>query len=154
MAAGDDVDSITDAIVTASRVLVSLSARSIASVDPQLTIPQFRVLVILETLGVATLTELAGRLDVQKSTAGRMVDRLVQSGTFTRTENPESRRERNVELTPAGRRIVERVTRRRRAEIGEIVAGMPDRQRTGLVRALEAFAAAADEPAVDAAYWM
>ena len=34
--------SITDALLTASRLLVAISARSIAQVDETITIPQFR----------------------------------------------------------------------------------------------------------------
>ena len=40
------VDAITDALITASRLLVSISARSLAEVDDTITLPQFRVLVI------------------------------------------------------------------------------------------------------------
>src|SRR5262245_46690268 len=43
----DSLDVITDALLTASRLLVALSASSIALVDENITIPQFRTLVIL-----------------------------------------------------------------------------------------------------------
>src|SRR6187455_1316820 len=41
-AAEDSLDAITDALLTASRLLVAISARSIAHVDETITIPQFR----------------------------------------------------------------------------------------------------------------
>ena len=41
-APGASVDVITDALLTASRLLVAVSARSIAFVDETLSIPQFR----------------------------------------------------------------------------------------------------------------
>ena len=48
-------------------------------------------------------------------------------------------------LTAHGRRIVAKVTSKRRAEIAKIVTGMPNIQRTELVAALRAFADAAGE---------
>ena len=73
LAAEDSVDAITDALLTASRLLVAISARSIASVDETITIPQFRVLVILSARGSMNVRTLAGLLRVQRSTTGRMV---------------------------------------------------------------------------------
>ncbi|MEN4478964.1 MarR family winged helix-turn-helix transcriptional regulator [Mycolicibacterium cosmeticum] len=143
------VDAITDALITASRLLVAISARSIAEVDESITIPQFRVLVILSTRGPSNLSTLAGLLAVQPSTIGRMVERLVTAGLLERRPHPHSRRELVVELSARGRKTVRTVTMRRRSEIARVVQAMPVRQRHGLVEALTAFTAAGDEPAAD-----
>lgn len=145
---GDSVDVITDALLTASRLLVAISARSIARVDETLTIPQFRTLVILANRGPLNLATLAGLLEVQPSTTGRMVERLVSAGLIERRAHPRSRRELVAELTPRGRRVVRGVTALRRDEIARVVENMPLRERRGLVRALTAFTAAGGEPAV------
>ena len=71
---------MTDALLTASRLLVAISAQSIANVDETLTIPQFRTMVILSTRGPVNLATLAGLLDVNPSTTGRMAERLVAAG--------------------------------------------------------------------------
>ena len=148
IASGDEsLDAITDALLTASRLLVAISARSIASVDETITIPQFRTLVILFNDGPVNLVTLAGLLDVQPSTTGRMVDRLVSAGLIHRRPHPTSRRELVAELTPRGRTVVQRVTENRRRELSRLVAKMPAREWRGLVRALTAFTAAGDEPA-------
>lgn len=139
-------DEITDALVTASRLLVAISARSIAEVDESITIAQFRVLVILSSRGPSNLATLAGLLDVQPSTIGRMVERLVSAGLIDRRQHPNSRRELMVELTPRGRDVVDTVTARRRSEIARVVQAMPERERRGLVAALTAFTAAGGEP--------
>ncbi|WP_413232542.1 MarR family winged helix-turn-helix transcriptional regulator [Mycolicibacterium sp. 120266] len=143
------VDDITDALITASRLLVAISARSIAEVDESITISQFRVLVILSTRGPSNLSTLAGLLDVQPSTIGRMVERLVTAGLLERRPHPHSRRELVVELSARGRKTVRTVTMRRRNEIARVVQAMPVRQRHGLVDALTAFTAAGGEPAAD-----
>lgn len=147
VAADESLDAITDALLTASRLLVAISAHSIALVDESITIPQFRTLVILSHRGPVNLATLAGVLAVQPSTTGRMVDRLVSAGLIDRRRHPSSRRELVVELTARGRSIVRRVTAHRRVEIARVVQNMPARERGGLVRALTAFTAAGGEPA-------
>jgi DNA-binding MarR family transcriptional regulator len=143
----ESVDAITDALLTASRLLVAVSARSIAVVDDAITIPQFRTLVILSNRGSVNLATLAGLLDVKPSAAGRMVDRLVGAGLIDRLPHPTSRRELLATLTPRGRKVVRQVTAQRRREIARIVEQMPPSERHGLVRALTAFTAAGGEPA-------
>jgi DNA-binding MarR family transcriptional regulator len=139
---------MTDAVLTASRLLVAVSARSIGAVDESITIPQFRLLVVLDTRGPLKLTTLAEYLVVNPSTVTRMVDRLVAADLVTREANPASRRELVVSLSEAGAAVVRAVTQRRRAEITRIVGRMPPSARRGLVRALTAFAEAGEEPAI------
>ena len=142
------VDEITDALLTASRLLVGISGRSIARVDETLTIPQFRVLVILSHQGSMNLATLAGLLEVKPSAAGRMVDRLVSAGVIDRCPHPTSRRELLVVLSPRGRHVVREVMMRRRREIADIVENMPATDRRGLARSLTAFTTAGGEPSV------
>lgn len=150
---GGDTDALVTALLTASRALVGVSARSLAEVEETVTLTQFRTLVVLAGHGKMTLVQLSRLLEVNSSTAQRQVDRLLGLGFVSRRENPRDRREVRVDLTADGSRIVASVTRRRRAAIAAIVAGMPERQRQTLVTALEAFALAAGEPLaeVDAA---
>src|ERR1700756_1252689 len=82
--AGESLDVITDALLTASRLLMAISAHSIALADDTITIPQFRTLVILSNEGPINLATLADLLEVQPSTTGRMVDRLVSAGLIDR----------------------------------------------------------------------
>lgn len=145
-----DVDAVTAAVLTASRLLVAISARSLAAVEERVTLPQFRMLVVLATHGETKLIALAERLAVNPSTAMRMVDRLTSTGLTERQTNPANRREILVRLTGAGRQIVDDVTARRRTEIAAIVTRMPTAQRNGLVTALRAFTDAGREPLVDA----
>ncbi|MCE5288659.1 MAG: MarR family transcriptional regulator [Nocardiaceae bacterium] len=148
-APGDDAaEAITDALLTASRLLVAISARSIAHVDDTITTAQFRTMVILATRGGMNITSLAGLLDVQASSATRMVDRLVTAGIIERSQHPHSRRELVISLTDHGRGIVEAVTARRRTEIARVVQKMPAPSRRGLIRALTAFTTAGGEPPV------
>ena len=146
-ATDESLNAITDALLTVSRLLVAISAHSIALVDETITIPQFRTLVILSNRGSVNLATLAGALGVQPSAAGRMVDRLVGAGLIDRLPHPTSRRELLAALSPRGREVVRQVTAHRRSEIAQIVEKMPSRERRGLVYALAAFTAAGGEPA-------
>jgi DNA-binding MarR family transcriptional regulator len=145
-AADESLDVITDALLTASRLLVGISAHSIAQVDETITIAQFRTLVILSNRGQINLATLASLLGVQPSATGRMVDRLVAAGLIDRLPHPTSRRELLAALTKRGRDVVRRVTAHRRTEIASIVEKMPPSERHGLVRALTAFTTAGGEP--------
>ncbi|KAA5828280.1 MarR family transcriptional regulator [Saccharopolyspora hirsuta] len=144
----EDVDAVTDAVLTASRLLVAVSARSVAAVEDSLTLPQFRLLVVLSSAGPLKLAALAEALGVNPSTATRMIDRLIGTELVDRRPNPVSRRENVVALTPNGADVVAKVTARRRSEIARIVKRMPAAARRGLVGALAAFTEAGGEPPI------
>ena len=133
-----DADDLTDAVLTASR--------SLAAVEETLTLPQLRMVVLLDSRGPMKLTALADLLEVNPSTAKRMIDRLRASGMVDREPNPASRREIVVVVSEEGRRVVHEVMARRRVEISAIVARMPEEMRHGLVAVLTAFAEAGGEP--------
>jgi len=148
--AGDEADALIASILTASRLLVAVSARSLASVEEHLTLPQFRMLVVLDSRGPLSISRLADLLAVNPSTAMRMVDRLAASRMVERATNPDSRREILVSCSVAGSTVVRDVTERRTREITRIVQAMPARRRRGMVDALQAFATAGGEPPVTA----
>ncbi|GAB2980654.1 MarR family transcriptional regulator [Streptomyces pseudoechinosporeus] len=143
---GDDVDAVTRAVLTASRLLVAVSARSLSVVEERVTLPQFRMLVVLSTRGATKLVALAELLHVAPSTAMRMVDRLIAAGLADRQTNPADRRETLLRLTSEGRRTVREVMARRRADLAEIVKRLDPGQRVELIEALTAFNEAGGEP--------
>ncbi|NHN56772.1 MarR family transcriptional regulator [Calidifontibacter sp. DB0510] len=141
-----EADELVTALLTASRVLVGVSARSLAGVADTLTVTQFRCLVVLSNTGTVRLNQLADALGVNASTALRTVDRLIAQDLVDRKENPANRREVLITLTPTGAAVVHDVTERRRADIGGIVRRMPVTRRRELIRALRTFSDAAGEP--------
>ncbi|OJU57744.1 MAG: hypothetical protein BGO04_02760 [Microbacterium sp. 70-38] len=138
-------DDAVDATLLASRALLGIVARSILGVLGDVTLPQFRVLVILESSGPLRMGAIAARMGTHPSTLSRSVDRLVAAGWVDREVNRESRRETLVALSSRGRELVDRVTATRRAEIRRVLTGMPPEQREVLRTALEAFSVAAGE---------
>lgn len=139
------LDDVTDAVLTASRVLVGISAASIAPIEDQVTLSQYRALVVLHSRGPQSLAQLAGELQVVPSTATRMCDRLERKRLIERQPVPGNRRELEVRVADEGRRIVAQVARNRRQKLRAIVDRLDPQDRTDLVEALSAFAAAAGE---------
>ena len=70
-------EQVVDAVLRASRVLVSVAVRSLAAADHDVTLPQYRALVVLASRGPQRPTELAEALAVHPSTITRLCDRLV-----------------------------------------------------------------------------
>jgi DNA-binding MarR family transcriptional regulator len=73
------------------------------------SVPQCYGLEALVREGPLTLGELARRLYLEKSTASRVVDALERKGYVTRAPHPGDRRALQLKVTPAGRRLVERI---------------------------------------------
>lgn len=149
MNAGDPsaVEKATDAVLTSSRALLGVVARSLAPALEEVTLPQFRVLVILSSSpGPVRSGALAAAVGVHASTFSRNADRLVAGGWIRRVENPASRRETLIELTPQGAKLVALVTRRRRAEIRRLVGRLGSDEIALVEAAFDAFARATGEP--------
>jgi DNA-binding MarR family transcriptional regulator len=152
-ASAGEAPEVVEAVLRASRVLVSVAVRSLAGVDDDVTLVQCRALVVLASRGPQRPTGLAELLGVHPSTVTRLCDRLVAKRLVRRAESPTSRREVSITLTPKGRRLVDAVTDERRKEIAKIVARVPTGERATLVHALNALGAAAGEPADSEWFW-
>jgi DNA-binding MarR family transcriptional regulator len=148
-----DVQVTADTLLVASRALVAVAARSLADID--ITLPQFRALVVLSRLGRATVGQLAETLDIHPSTATRLCDRLVRKRFIRRQAGVSTdRRQTTVLLTARGRGLVDRVTQRRHRDLAAIASRMEPDERLRAVGGLLAFAAAAGEtPGLDAFGW-
>ena len=138
-------DELVDTVLAASRALVAVAARSLAAAGDEVTLPQYRALVVLAACGPQGTAELAAALAVNPSTATRMCDRLVRKGLIRRHRQAGDRRSVRIALTAAGRDLVAEVTRRRRAELARLLGALPPGQHEPVIAAFRAFAAAAGE---------
>lgn len=138
-------DSVVDAVLSASRVLVAVAARSLSEIGEEVTLTQYRTLVVLASRGTQNLASLAESVGVTPATATRMCDRLVKKKLIARQSHTADRRQVRLALTTKGRELVAAVTDRRRHEIGAIVHTIGPAELTVLVQALNRFAAAAGE---------
>jgi DNA-binding MarR family transcriptional regulator len=143
---GPSRDDVIDALLSASRALVGLAARSLADLDAEVTLPQYRALVVIATRGPQRVVDIANELGVNPSTGTRMCDRLVRKHLVQRARSTADRRVVRLSLTPAGQALVADVTRRRRDELTHIVDAMPVTWHGSLVDALNVFTASVGEP--------
>jgi DNA-binding MarR family transcriptional regulator len=117
-------EEVVGALLALSRVFVAETARSLSGLDEDVTLPQFRTLVVLVSRGPQRVADLAQELAVTSSTAVRMCNRLVRKGLVARQERPDDRRVAWITLTAAGRDLVGEATRRRRERLAELVAAL------------------------------
>ena len=119
------VDPIVEAI---ERILVGgigLTTRALAGAAEatDLTLPQWRVLVILADLDGVRIGELARRLGVAEPSASRLVRRLERRALVTVERDEADRRATNVRLSDRGRQTRDIVLERRRDLIAHATAG-------------------------------
>jgi DNA-binding MarR family transcriptional regulator len=136
---------VVDAVLSASRALITVATKSLGAAAEEITIAQYRALVVLASRGPQRLGDLAGVLEIAPSTAGRMSDRLVGKGLIRRLRAQADRRVVQVSLTPLGRQVVDETTSRRRTLISEILGSLPPARHQEVAEALQAFADAAGD---------
>lgn len=138
-------DDVVDAVVGASRALVSIAARSLGAAGEEVTLAQYRALVVLASRGPQRVIDLAGFLDVTASTATRMCDRLARKSLIRRQRLTSDRRTVRVTISAEGRRLVAAVTERRRHGVQAIVSRLSVAEQQQLITTLRMFADAAGE---------
>ena len=146
---GDGTEQISaeqvDAVMLAARVLIAITAQSVAALAEQVTLPQLRVLVMVASGGPLNLNAVAQGLGVHPSNATRACDRLVAAGLLHRREDAADRRNLVLELTVDGCQLVQMMTQHRRTAIEDVLGRMSGKHRRELVPVLQAFAQAAEE---------
>jgi len=117
-----------------------LSRKIRQQVAGEVTQSQVSVLVSVERLGCPTLGELAASEQVQPPSMTRQVDALEAGGLLIRRVDETDRRVARVELTPAGRKFLQRNRSLRNAYLVRRLARLSptERERLGeLVELLE-----------------
>lgn len=118
-------DSVVEAVLSAGRVLVDVVIRSLTEVSDDVTLTQYRSLSALCALGPQGVGTLADAVGVTHSAESRLCDHLVRKGLVHRAEDDHDRRAVRLAPTEAGRRLVDAVAARRRAEIARLLEATP-----------------------------
>lgn len=138
-------DETVDALLVASRALVGVAARSLAQLPSDLTLPQFRALVLISTRGALAAGVLADAMHIHPSTATRLIDRLDAKGLVRRQAVDGDRRQISIGLTRRGEAMVALVTGARRRELRAIVDQLAADDRRLIEIAMVQFGEAAGE---------
>lgn len=143
-----DDEELIEAIAASSRALIGLAARSIAETGVDLTLPQYRALVVLATRGPQRMSTLASQVGLAPSSTTRLVERLERKGYAERRPSLESRREIAVLATAEGQRQIDEVMEHRRRAITAALASIDRPTREAMLDAFVTFADAIGEPIV------
>jgi DNA-binding MarR family transcriptional regulator len=71
-----------------------------------LSMPQFATLQDLDARAPRSVSAIAAHLNLSLASTSHLVDRLVVKGLVRRSEDPDDRRQKRVDLAPAGRALV------------------------------------------------
>jgi len=128
-------------LVTAS---VGITAAALAESEggADLTLPQWRALVLLEQGGPLRVTDLAGEMGTSLPSASRLIRRIERRGLATTERDEADRRATLVRLTPRGEASIRAVMDARRNHITAALRGrrlpIPDDLPRGLDAIIEA----------------
>jgi len=137
--------SVVEVVLEASRALVAVAARSLVGLDADITLAQYRAMVVLSSRPGLTVSDLAKELSVSSSTVTRLCDRLVRKGLIRRQRSRGDRRQTAIFLSSFGRQLISEVMDRRREELGRILSALSLHQQREVVKALSAFTDAAEK---------
>ena len=130
----------------ATRGLLALNVSVLARMEKRIGLVPLRALQSLDRLGPSLVTELGVDLDLLPSTASRLSDRLTEAGYITRRVSPTNRRATLLELTDAGRAVLDELIALRVAAFGEVARRMSGDDLAALMQGTQAFTAAHREP--------
>src|SRR5262245_12706385 len=85
----------------------------------------------------ASHSELAEMMEVEKATAGRMIDRLVANGWVERRTQPDDRRVKRVYLTKEAERVHKRIWRVAEATVEDALASLSAQEGRQLMNLLQ-----------------
>lgn len=142
----DELDRAMAATLSATRVMVAIGARELYELDPNMTLPQYRAMVVLSYAGPKRLSELAADLGVSRATAGRVAFRLEKAGFVERGADTGDGRATLVCLSALGVEVIRRVSVHRQAMFQRALANLSQGELGTVAAALEKFVADSGEP--------
>ena len=85
-----------------------------------ISMPQMGALMRIHRRGPLPMSDISKHLGTTLAATSQLIDRLVQQGLMTRTEDPDDRRVRNVALTERGRKLLEASLRARQRWVDDL----------------------------------
>jgi MarR family transcriptional regulator, 2-MHQ and catechol-resistance regulon repressor len=104
---------------------------------------EFRILEALLHKGPMPVNTIGPKVFLTPGSISVAVDRLLKRGLVSRTGSSEDRRVRVVDLTPAGRRLIERVFSTHSRQVDRLADVLSPKERRQIARGLKAFGKAA-----------
>jgi len=110
-----------------------------------LSMPQFSILMQLHYKGACGMSKISERFDVSAAAASQLVDKLVQAGYIERTEDPNDRRAKLLDLSPKGKQLVEQGINERYRWMGKLTSRLSAEEQSKVGEALSILTSAAQK---------
>jgi MarR family transcriptional regulator, organic hydroperoxide resistance regulator len=105
--------------------------------DFGVTLPVFEFLQAISRIPACRVQDIAAELGITVGGTSKIVDRIEASGYCVRNANPSDRRSSIIKLTPAGKRLLPRLTTAVDDELrGRLGSAVPERALSQLTRTL------------------
>ncbi|MGW4401732.1 MarR family winged helix-turn-helix transcriptional regulator [Amycolatopsis nivea] len=125
---------LTDALVQLSFIVQAVLGRLAG--EQGLSVTQLRMLAVLDDREIG-MRQLAGILELEKSSVTGLVDRAERRGLVQRVAVPGNRRAVHVTVTSAGRAVVHQVREAIDTELGQLAATLSDSRQDTFRRTVE-----------------
>ena len=104
---------------------------------------EFRILEALLHKGPMPVNTIGPKVFLTPGSISVAVDRLLKRGLVTRTSSSDDRRVRVVDLTPAGRKLIEQVFASHARQVDRLAETLSPKERRQIARGLKSFGKAA-----------
>ena len=101
-----------------------------------LSVPQFRTLILLQRWPHASISHIAEHLGASLPSASRLVTGLVQRKLIRRKASKSDRRQTTLELTATGRVVLRRAQRATLRSLAQKLKGLTEQERANLAAAM------------------
>lgn len=127
-----------------TRLLVGVATEAVEHLDTGVSLPQFRLLLVLSELGPMPSARAAERLGTAPSSVTRLADHLEAAGYLVRRRERPNRSVVRLTPTASGIEVVERVVHHRATELNRLLAVLPPNDQTQLAQLVTRLCDAAD----------
>jgi DNA-binding MarR family transcriptional regulator len=127
---------------TVPYIMYYIRSHVLRQVETPASLPQLRVMSFINNCPGSGLSRLAESLGVANATASTMIDRLVKGGMVIRTNDPSSRRNVILSLSPAGEAHLRGSRAVAVEELSHVIAQLPPEKLASVEEALALLKAA------------
>ncbi len=103
----------------------------------EISMPQFFMLMHLHQREQCGISDLSEHMDTSTAAVSQLVDKLVQADLLLRTEDPNDRRAKKVELSPKGKALIEEGIEERYRWVNELADALSDEEAKKVSEAFE-----------------
>lgn len=101
------------------------------------SMPQFFLLMQVYRREHCGISDLSEHLEITNAAVSQLVDKLVQAGMLTRTEDPNDRRAKKVELSAEGKKFIDQGIEERYRWVDALAAAITEEEERNVTAAFE-----------------